>query len=57
MNRYKLVIFKDKKKEWRWHLVALNNKLVACSGEGYKRKKDCARIAARVFSSTTIIVD
>lgn len=32
---------KDAKGEWRWHLKAANNKIIATSGEGYQNEKDC----------------
>lgn len=34
----RIVIYKDKRKEWRWKLLARNGQIVAESGEGYKRK-------------------
>jgi uncharacterized protein YegP (UPF0339 family) len=34
-------VFQDRTKEFRWHLKAANNKIVAGSGEGYKNKADC----------------
>ena len=34
----KIVIYKDGKGEYRWKLVARNGRVVADSGEGYKRK-------------------
>jgi len=34
---YKLQIYKDKKKEFRWRLIARNKRIVADSGESYKR--------------------
>ncbi len=34
----KFVVFKDAAGEWRWQLLASNGKIVADSGEGYKRK-------------------
>jgi len=34
----RLEVYRDKKKDWRWRLLAANNKVVAISGEGYKRK-------------------
>lgn len=37
--RYK--VFKDNKGEWRWRLLATNNRVLADSGEGYKNKQDC----------------
>lgn len=36
-------VFPDAKGEWRWHLRARNGRIVACSGEGYKRQRDCVR--------------
>jgi uncharacterized protein YegP (UPF0339 family) len=32
---------KDTKDEWRWHLKAGNNKIIATSGEGYLHEQDC----------------
>jgi uncharacterized protein YegP (UPF0339 family) len=34
-------MFKDKNGEYRWHLDAGTNKIIATSGEGYKDKADC----------------
>lgn len=31
-------VYKDKHKEYRWRAIARNNKIVADSGESYKRK-------------------
>jgi len=44
----KVKIYKDKTGEWRWRLLAKNNKIVADSGEGYRTKWGCRR-AARKF--------
>lgn len=41
MNTARFEVFKDAKGEWRWHLLAANNKIVATSGEGYKNRADC----------------
>ena len=35
----KFEIYKDKKDEFRWRLVASNGQAVASSGEGYKTKE------------------
>jgi len=35
----KIIIFQDKKNEFRWHLKAGNNKIIAESGEGYKARQ------------------
>ena len=34
-------VFKDSAGQWRWRLVANNNKSIAISGEGYWNKSDC----------------
>jgi uncharacterized protein YegP (UPF0339 family) len=34
----RIELYKDRKKEWRWRFFSANNKILACSGEGYKRK-------------------
>lgn len=36
-----LEFYRDKKREWRWRVVAKNGKVLADSGEGYRRMKDC----------------
>lgn len=36
-------VYRDKRKEWRWRLTASNGRILADSGEGYKRKRDCLR--------------
>ena len=40
-RRFVFEIYKDEKQEWRWRLVAPNNKIIATSGEGYINKADC----------------
>lgn len=34
-------LFKTRRGQWRWRLRARNGKLVACSGEAYRRRADC----------------
>ena len=49
MRSAKLEIYRDAKREWRWRLRASNGRIVADSGEGYRRKAsllggiECAR--------------
>ena len=31
-------LFRDAAGEWRWHLKATNGRIIADSGEGYKRR-------------------
>ncbi|MFH1897056.1 MAG: DUF1508 domain-containing protein [Candidatus Desantisbacteria bacterium] len=46
---YKLQIYKDKKKELRWRLIARNGKIVCDSGEGYKKMTSLTRIVTKLF--------
>ncbi|MGD9542783.1 MAG: YegP family protein [Methylocystis sp.] len=34
-------VYKDAANQWRWTLIAANNKKIANSGEGYINKADC----------------
>jgi uncharacterized protein len=34
-------VYRDAKKEYRWRLYAVNDKIIADSGEGYHNKADC----------------
>jgi len=41
-------IFRDKRGDWRWNLTARNGKIVAESGEGYRRKTTLRRTLDRI---------
>jgi uncharacterized protein len=43
----KFILYRDKHREWRWRLKAKNGRVLADSGEGYKRKGG-ARKAAEI---------
>ncbi|MCA1619369.1 MAG: DUF1508 domain-containing protein [Acidobacteria bacterium] len=34
-------VYQDAGGEWRWRLVAGNDRVIADSGEGYNNKQDC----------------
>lgn len=34
-------VFKDVASQWRWRLLAANNRIIATSGESYWNKQDC----------------
>lgn len=34
-------IYKDTNNQWRWYLLAANNRKIANSGEGYYNHADC----------------
>ena len=44
----KFSLYKDKKGEFRWKLVASNGQIIADSGEGYKTKKSAEEGIASV---------
>jgi len=41
-------VYLDKKKEYRWRLISSNGKIMADSGEGYKKKTACVKALDRV---------
>lgn len=41
-------LYEDAAGEWRWRLVARNGRIVADSGEGYTRRRDCHRAIDRI---------
>ena len=41
MGKPKSVVYQDKKKEWRFRLVAGNGKIIAVSSEGYYSERNC----------------
>lgn len=53
----KLVVYKDKSGEYRWRRTALNEKIIAVSGEGYRNWQDCFDMAQSLFPESAIIVD
>ena len=53
----KFIIYRDKKKEWRWRLKAKNGRILADSGEGYKRKSACEKCIANVMGSGEATVE
>ncbi|MDG3004471.1 YegP family protein [Paludisphaera mucosa] len=55
----KFVLYRDKRGEYRWRLVASNGKIIATSSEGYKDKRDCQAMidAIRKNGSATMVVD
>ena len=43
----KFHIYKDRAGEWRWRLRARNGRIVASSGEGFKRKASTLKSMSR----------
>ena len=49
MADFRVVTFRDKLGDWRWRVLADNNRSVAVSGEGYANKGDLDDIVERLF--------
>jgi uncharacterized protein YegP (UPF0339 family) len=45
------IIYMDVQGQWRWHLLAANNRKIANSGEGYFNKQDCLHAVQLVKGS------
>jgi len=41
-------IYQDKRNQWRWRLRASNGKIVAESGQGYKRISSCVHAVKKL---------
>jgi len=50
MRTAKLQIYRDAKREWRWRLRASNGRILADSGEGYRRRAAVYEAVKRVRS-------
>lgn len=43
------VLWRDKRKEWRWFIMAANKRHIAEGGESYKRRIDALRMLERAM--------
>ena len=50
MRRPKLMIYRDRRGEWRWRLKAANGRILADGGEGYRRRASAQTAVDRVRS-------
>jgi len=53
MRQAKLEIYRDGRREWRWRLRASNGRILADSGEGYRRHASVRKAVDRVRSILT----
>ena len=53
MRHAKLQIYRDARREWRWRLKASNGRIMADSGEGYRRRASVRKAVERVRSILT----
>ena len=45
---YRLSFSKDRRKAWRWRVIARNGQIVATSHQGYSRLSHCRKMAAKL---------
>lgn len=50
-KRYKKVFYIDSANEHRWRILSSNGRILADSGEGYKRAADCKQSLERIFKA------
>lgn len=49
-------MYRDVQNQWRWRLVAANNRIIANSGEGYYNESDCLHAINLVKGSSGALV-
>lgn len=45
------LVYVDANRQWRWRLIAANNRIIANSGESYYNKQDCLSAISLVKGS------
>ena len=51
MKQPTFVVYRDRNRQYRWRLLARNNKIIADSGESYTRRHDCLRAVDTVLEA------
>ena len=52
----KFHVYKDRRNEYRWRLIAANGKVIADSGEGYSSKQSC-KDGIELVKKATVVED
>lgn len=52
-------VYRDNSHQWRWRLVAANNRIIATSGESYINKQDCLHAIdlIKAYAATAPVID
>jgi len=50
-------VYRDRRKEWRWRLLAANGRKVTDSAEGYKNRGHAFRMVLRVTEAVTYLAE
>lgn len=48
-------VYVDHAGEYRWRLVSRNGRILACSGEGFTRLRDCYRSLGKVTAMLMLL--
>jgi uncharacterized protein YegP (UPF0339 family) len=48
---YWIEFYRDRQRQYRWRLRHRNGRVVACSGEGYRRRTDAQRALTRILDA------
>lgn len=56
-RRPKIEVYADEAGEWRWRVRAGNGRILADSGEGYRRRRDCVAGLRLLFAALDRLVD
>ena len=54
-KKMRVEVFRDTASDWRWRIKASNGKIVATSGEGYKRKNSCVTMAQKLCAEFELV--
>ena len=52
-----LILYKDRKKQWRWKLVSANGNKIANGGESYVNRSDCEMMAISIVQEPYHFID
>lgn len=53
-----VIVYKDANGEWRWQIeAARGGRILADSGEGYKRRGSCLKMAQSLFPKLGIVIE
>jgi uncharacterized protein len=53
---YTIELYQDAVGQWRWRMQAANGRIVADSGEGYRRRDAALKAAQRVIDMPKVLV-
>jgi uncharacterized protein len=51
----KYILYRDRKRQFRWKLLSRNNKIIAIAGESFTRKANCLKSIDRIRRESTIV--